>query len=261
MPRLARQKSNTGIYHLMLRGTNKQQIFHDEQDYIKFLTTLERYRKEAGFTVYGWCLMGNHVHLLIKEGKEELSLTMKRIGVSFAKYYNWKYNASGHLFQDRYRSENIENEGYLISVIRYIHRNPVKAGMVQSPKDWRWSSCKDYFCNTNCSPLLVETDLVLGYFSETKEKAVKAFIDYNLMDNEDKYMDDDDVRHIARFTDEMAHDAIKKLIDGLEIANIKSLPKLQRTQIISRIKTIRGVTQRQISRILGLPLSLINRAE
>jgi len=85
--RQAREKGSSGIYHIMLRGTNRQEIFHDEDDSFRFLETLNRYKKKAEIEVYGWCLMGNHAHLLFKEGKEELSITMKRIEVSYASYY------------------------------------------------------------------------------------------------------------------------------------------------------------------------------
>ncbi|MBT2661630.1 transposase [Bacillus sp. ISL-45] len=80
MPREARRKSASGVYHVMLRGANRQEIFHDEEDRMKFLDILKKYKWIAGFTMYAWCLMGNHVHLLLREGEEELAATMKRIG-------------------------------------------------------------------------------------------------------------------------------------------------------------------------------------
>jgi len=90
MPRKARVKSASGIYHVMLRGANRQEIFHDDDDCIKFLDTLKKYKMKTEMEVYAWCLMSNHVHLLLKEGNEDISITMKRIGVSFVAYYNWK---------------------------------------------------------------------------------------------------------------------------------------------------------------------------
>ena len=141
MSRHAREKSKSGIYHIILRGANKQELFHDDEDKSRFLETLDRYKMESKLKVYGWCLMGNHVHLLIGEGKENLSVTMKRIGVSFVAFYNWKYNTTGHLFQDRFKSENVEDDEYLVTVIRYIHQNPVNAGLTGKPSEWKWSSC------------------------------------------------------------------------------------------------------------------------
>ena len=145
MPRRAREKSESGIYHIILRGANRQEIFHDDDDSTRFLETIEKYKKQVEIIVYGWCLMSNHLHMLLGEGKEELSITMKRIGVSFAWYYNWKYRTTGHLFQDRFASEIVDSDVYLMTVIRYIHQNPVKAGLVKCPLDWKLSSCAGYY--------------------------------------------------------------------------------------------------------------------
>ena len=100
MPRGAREKSEIGIYHIMIRGANRQEIFHDDEDNLRILETLNKIKATSEIKVYGWCLMGNHVHLLLGEGKEDLSVTMKRIGVSYVWYYNRKYKTTGHLFQD-----------------------------------------------------------------------------------------------------------------------------------------------------------------
>ncbi len=140
MPRIARQKSKSGIYHIMLRGTNRQEIFHEDEDNIRLLETLDRYREKNKVKVYGWCLMGNHAHLLIEEENDDLSIIIKRINISYAWFYNWKYNTIGHLFQDRYRSENIEDNQYIMTVLRYIHQNPVKAGMAKKAGEWKWRS-------------------------------------------------------------------------------------------------------------------------
>ena len=91
MPRQARDKSNSGIYHIMLRGINQQQIFEDEQDYKKFLSILEECKAICEYKIYAYCLMGNHIHLLIETGKEDCSLVMKRICTRFVYWYNLKY--------------------------------------------------------------------------------------------------------------------------------------------------------------------------
>jgi len=179
MPRRAREKSQSGIYHVILRGVNRQEIFHDDSDNIRFLETLERYKKKVKIKVHGWCLMGNHVHLLLEEGNEQLSTTIKRIGISFVWYYNLKYNAVGHLFQDRYKSEKVESDEYLMTVIRYIHQNPVKAGVVKKPKQWKWSSYKGY-CGERLHPTgLLNSELILSIFSKDKNTAVTRFKKFN----------------------------------------------------------------------------------
>ena len=144
MPRAAREKSSTGIYHVMLRGINHQIIFEDDEDYQKYLQTLKTYQEKSGYIIYAWCLMGNHLHLLVKEETEDLGIAFKRIGASYVYWYNWKYGRRGHFFQDRFKSEAVEDDSYFLTVIRYIHQNPLKAGIVKDITDYRWSSYGEY---------------------------------------------------------------------------------------------------------------------
>ena len=135
MPRQARKKSNSGVYHIMLRGINRQLIFEDDEDMQRFIETLKRYKDECGYSLYAFCLMGNHIHLLLKEGEEPISTILKRIAGSYVYWYNWKYGRSGHLFQDRFKSEPVEDDAYFLTVLRYIHQNPVKARICKKA-DW-----------------------------------------------------------------------------------------------------------------------------
>jgi putative transposase len=258
MPRRAREKSESGIYHVMLRGANRQEIFHDDEDNIRFLETLARYKKASKIKVLGWCLMGNHVHILIKEGQEELSTTMKRIGVSYSWYYNCKYKSTGHLFQDRYRSEKVNSDKYLLTVIRYIHQNPFKAGIVKRPVDWNWSSCRGYYGDNIYPSELLDYEFILSIFSDNRELAIKEFIAFNELECETECLDENRSR---RLTDEEAKLEVARIIPINEIAVLKSMPKLQRDPIIMRIKEIEGLTQRQVSRILGVAPNLIFRTK
>ena len=97
---------------------------------------------------------------------------MKRIGVSFVWYYNWKYKTTGHLFQDRYKSEKIESDEYLLTVIRYIHQNPVKAKIVKRAEEWRWSSCLGYYGKRVYPEALLDSNLILRMFSEDRNIAI-----------------------------------------------------------------------------------------
>lgn len=153
MPRQPRKKSNTGIYHIMLRGINRQSLFEDDHDRYKFVRILDTCREEAVgnerirmFDVYAWVIMGNHVHLVLRFLGEDSSMqhVMKRICVAYAYYYNQKNERIGPVFQDRYRSEPIEDERYLFNVVRYVHMNPVKAGMCDDPIEYSWSSYREY---------------------------------------------------------------------------------------------------------------------
>jgi len=138
--RRLREKSNSSIYHIILRGINKQDIFHDAEDKMRLIETLIYYKNICEYEIYGYCLMDNHIHFLIKEVKETISQAIKRVGVSYVYWYNLKHQRNGHLFQDRFKSEKIEDDRYLLTVLRYIHQNPIKAGIVADVAKYKWSS-------------------------------------------------------------------------------------------------------------------------
>lgn len=156
MPRRARGRSDSGVYHVMLRGINRQDIFCDDDDRERFIETLIRYKDLCGYKIYGYCLMSNHIHLLIKEEKETISQSIKRIGVSYVYWFNMKHERYGHLFQGRFKSENVEDDRYLLVALRYIHQNPVEAGIVEEAAYYRWSSYAEY---VGQSGILTDIDL------------------------------------------------------------------------------------------------------
>jgi len=130
-----------------MRGINRQRIFEDDEDdedYERFIETLKSYKALSGYEIYAYCLMGNHFHLLLKVGKEDLELVVKRIAGSYVYWYNLKYGRCGHLFQDRYKSEVVEEDPYLLTVIRYIHQNPIKAGLCNCVSEYKYSSYGEY---------------------------------------------------------------------------------------------------------------------
>jgi putative transposase len=251
-------KSRSGIYHIMLRGANRQEIFHDDEDCSKFLDLLHIYKLKTEVEIYSWCLMSNHVHLLLKEGNEDVSATMKRIGVSYVSYYNWKYRTSGHLFQDRFKSENVENVRYLLTVVRYIHQNPIKAEMVRRVDEWRWSSCRHYYGTHDEGRKLLDSDSIFGMFSGDNILARERFKEFNEKVNQDQCLHHD--MNKSRLTDEEARDVIKNLLNDTEIAQVKSLPRIQRNEILQKTKKIKGLSQRQTARILGVSRTLISKA-
>lgn len=258
MPRKPRIKSRNGIYHVILRGANKQEIFHDARDNMKFLDIFKKYAKEAGMRVYAWCLMNNHVHLLVKEGDEGLSVTMKRIAVSYVAYYNLKYQTTGHLFQDRFKSESVDSRRYFMTVIRYIHQNPVKAGIIKKVDGWRWSSCPAYYGQNDYPGDLLDSEKVLQMISEDTELAIQKFKEFNEKRGEEECMDEGWKRR--RKTDEQAREEMNQLLSGMTIPQVKSLPKSDRDEILRKMRIIEGLSQRQAARILGISPSLIKKA-
>ncbi|MBQ5759363.1 MAG: transposase, partial [Schwartzia sp.] len=125
MPRQPRTPGE--FFHVVVRGIGRQILFENDDDRRKYLALLEKYQEENDITLMAYCLMDNHVHLLIRDNNGSLSLFMKQMGVSYALYYNRKYERVGHLFQDRYKSEVVDREEYLLTAYRYILNNPVKA--------------------------------------------------------------------------------------------------------------------------------------
>ena len=177
MARNPREKSKTGIYHVMMRGIDKRNIFLLEADYEKFLYYIEKAKKKSDFSLLAYCFMTNHVHLLIKEGLEEIGDTIKRISVGYAQYHNRRYGRTGHLFQNRYQSEVVNDDKYLLVVLLYIHQNPLKAKIVNTIYDYKWSSYTDYIHHKSS---LVDTDIVMNYFRGTED-----FINFHNQKNSD----------------------------------------------------------------------------
>ena len=145
----------------MLRGIKRQIIFENDGDRHYFMTVLKACKEISGFKLHAFCLMSNHVHLLIEPAEEPLSMIFKRIGTRYAVWYNRKYQRAGHLFQDRFRSENIETEQYYLTALRYILQNPMKAGMEARPGTYRWSS---YLAYENGSGSITDTQFATDLF-------------------------------------------------------------------------------------------------
>ncbi len=249
MPRAAREKSSTGIYHVMLRGINHQIIFEDDEDYQKYLETLKTYQEKSGYIIYAYCLMSNHIHLLVKEETEDLGIAFRRIGASYVYWYNWKYGRRGHLFQDRYKSELVENDSYFLTAIRYIHQNPLKANIVNDIADYRWGSYGEYIGE----PGICDTDFALNMFSTDRVKAINLFEEFNLAENQDQCLDyDQDVR----LNDTEASDFIRSISGVQRPTEILRFDKGKRNEVIKACKE-KGMSFRQIERLTGVSFGVI----
>jgi len=146
MPRELRSLVENGIYHVISKSVNETDIFKENEDYSMFYELLRYYMKKFNIKIFSYCLMKNHYHLLLKIQNVNLSNFIHAINFRYAQYFNKKYLRKGHLFQNRFKSYLIDTEGYLANVSRYIHLNPVEAGIVDKPGNYYWSSYK-YFIN------------------------------------------------------------------------------------------------------------------
>lgn len=260
MARTLRSKSETGIYHVMMRGVNHQIIFENPRDYTRFLELLNQMVHPAdeynnplppSCSIYAYCLMPNHVHILLKEEHEALSSVVKRISAAYALYYNKKYGRVGHLFQDRFKSENVNDGSYFFTLIRYIHQNPVAAGLSEDVAGYTWSSWQEYegksqqpICKTspvlNRIPIAELRELV----NEPLPKTVRI-LDY---DKSNCFATDDEVREylMERY--------------GLRTpADVQLISKNRRDEILNNVKEF-GASIRQLERLTGIGFSIIRRA-
>ena len=164
MARRPRIEFEGGFYHVITRGNQRQKIFHEEKDFLKYLEFLGDYKDRYGFWVYAYVLMGSHVHLLIETGRVPLSKILQGINQRFTMYFNRRYGTVGHLFQGRYKAILCDRDAYLLSLVKYLHYNPVRGGVVRGPEAYRWSSHREYIgVNKNG---FADTGLVLGMFSK-----------------------------------------------------------------------------------------------
>ena len=248
MARTTRKKSQTAIYHIMLRGINQQQIFIEDEDYYKFLRVLKDCKEICGFELYAYCLMGNHVHLLIKEGKETIDNILKRVGSRFVYWYNIKYDRKGHLFQDRFRSEPVDDQSYFNTVLVYIHQNPKNGGICKDLGDYKFSSYNEYINKS----YITDTEFVLSYWD------VETFKEYNQLPLKHRCLDISEIS-AARVTDEQAVKIIKRVT---KCENPSEFQKIDEDKKRKYLKTLnsKGISIRQLNRLTGIPKGIIERA-
>ncbi|HAK59545.1 MAG TPA: hypothetical protein DCO77_04070 [Nitrospiraceae bacterium] len=176
MPRQARLDVPGALHHIIVRGNNRADIFTDDQDRARFLQRLGQNIVEAKCSVYAWVLMSNHVHILFRSGRKGLSAVMRKLLTWYAIYYNRRQRRSGHLFENRYKSILCEEERYFLALIRYVHVNPVRAGIVKTLDEldrYPWSGHSAVMGKQTYH--WMDTDYVLQQFGTKKRAARKEY--------------------------------------------------------------------------------------
>lgn len=162
------------FYHITSRGNARQDIFKGDSERIKFLSYLESATKRYGAVIHVYCLMGNHYHILLETPLGNLSQIMHHINGAYTTYFNIKRQSSGHLFQGRYKAIVIDANEYAAELSRYIHLNAIRAGIVDSPEQYRWSSYRCYVGKEKI-PKWLKLNFILGYFDKRKSIAKKKY--------------------------------------------------------------------------------------
>lgn len=262
MARIPRIVSGTGIYHVMMRGINRQNIFEDTDDYVRFreiLLQMVNPTDENGqllparCTFYAYCLMTNHVHLLIRENAENIGDVIKRIGISYAKHFNKKYQHYGHLFQDRYKSEPVNDATYFFTLLRYIHQNPVAAGITKSVNVYEWCSWNEYE-QADCGvPLICNVSHVLARMplAELRELVNEPLL-------KTATILDFDSGGISRSDEDVK--AFLSTSFGLRQPSDIQLYNRERRDDIIREAKLFGASIRQLVRLTGISFSIIRTA-
>ena len=244
MPRLPRIESKTGFYHVMLRGNARQILFESDADRLAFLHYLDRAIDEPDYALIAWCLMDNHVHLLVYDPEGKTAVVVKRFATSYAMRFNRRADRVGHVFQGRYRCQPIDSERQLLEVVRYIHNNPVEAG-VCAARDYPWSSYSEYVgdsvrCETE--PVLEMLGGPTAFESFCAEKTTCAY----------------EPVFGKRPTEEQLIEVARSLLDVDDPSMVKTLPIGERNLLLLRLRD-GGFSIRQTERVTGVGRGAVER--
>ena len=263
MARKNRILSSIGIYHVMIRGINRQLIFDDDSDYRKFLMIMSDMiypKSELGQLLppycafYAYCLMPNHVHLLVHEKSERLPSIMKQIAQRYAKYYNSKYEHFGHVFQDRYKSEPVNTSAYFLTLLRYIHQNPVASALCKDVESYEWSSWHEFTGDPRQNSNLCAVRPVLKSFplEDLREQV------YTPLQKALRVLDYDMPR--TELTDEAIEEFLMSNYGLDHPTDLQKFAKKERDAILKATKDFGG-SIRQIARITSLGFSIVKNAK
>ncbi|MDO8282839.1 MAG: transposase [Thermodesulfovibrionia bacterium] len=244
MARRPRIEFNGAFYHIIIRGNQKQKIFKGKNDFLKYLEILTGYKQRYKFLLYSYVLMSNHLHLLIETQSFPLSKILQGINQSYTMYFNKRYKTVGHLFQGRYKAILCDRDGYLLSLIKYIHLNPVRAEMTKRPDEYPWSSHQCY-AGKAVSGDPVDTDQVLRMFSEDKTAARKLYRAYM---GDGISVDKDDIYNIADqrvLGDERFIEKVMDMCD-VELVHEKREREYTLDEIAKVVEKVHGITLKQI---------------
>ena len=228
-----------------MRGINQQRLFEEPDDFEQFLVILKEVKELSAFELFAYCLLDNHLHLLIKEGTESLGQVFRRIGARYVYWFNWKYQRSGHLFQDRFMSKPVTTDNYFASVLAYIYNNPLEAGLCNKAEDYRWSSRR-----------------LLGHGGIINEARLFEIISQEDIEELQKNRAEEQILGVKnnpqRLTDDAAADKMRVLYGIKSTTELQSLDREMQTQVCIGLHT-QGVSVRQFARLAGLGRRIVER--
>ncbi|MDR1422335.1 MAG: transposase [Coriobacteriales bacterium] len=253
MTRSARQISETGVYHVVFRGVNHCHLFEQDSDHIRFLEIVKSAKEKQAFDIYAYCLMSNHVHLLLREDNPyDLPQIMRRILAPYAGWFNRAYKRSGALISNRYTSEPVTTDSHLLTVLRYIHQNPASAGMVKAPGDYRWSSYSDYL---GVKGSITATGMVLGMFSDNEQRAVEGFKEFH----EKSVTQSPSIPEGKKLSKDEVLVGIRAALGGIEPLSLPAIDSRDERDRLLLMLRSKGYSIRQIERATGVSRGIVTR--
>lgn len=255
MPRTKRKRSATSIYHVVIKGADHQLLFEESSDYRKYLSFLEYYKSQCHFELFAYCLMSNHVHLLLRLSPDfPLETIFRRLNTAYAVWFNMKYNRTGFVQNGRYYSEPVEDEHYVLATTRYIHYNPTNAGLENAPgSSYPWTSYYDYLNFSVSAPSLTDTSYLFQLLGSSEHFFQ---LHTTATDSSVQILDIHTIRR--RLPDDVAADIIFKISGCRNTTEFQKLSLLNRNHFIRLIHQ-KGVSIRQINRLTGTPKGVIDR--
>jgi putative transposase len=272
MPRKPRIYYEGALYHVMVRGNNGEKVFEKEEEKEAYINIIKKYKKRYKFNIYAYCLMDNHAHLLIEVKEVPLSKIMQGIQQVFTQRYNKKYNRTGHIFQQRYKSILCQKEAYLFSLIKYIHYNPVKAKKTEN-LEYKWSSHNEY---TKYQNDFIDIEYILSMLGTSKNKAIKEYKKQMQIEDkikeEDYKIRDEEIEEIIEGTGKIKikritlEEVIKNAIEYYEIERkeLESGKRVKRINnarkaIVILAKELTEESNKEMSKALGISESGISK--
>ena len=253
MARSSREVSPTGYYHIMMRGINKEMIFKNNFDKKNFLSLTEE-KVEEDVSIVAFCIMDNHVHLILKGGLEDIAVSMKRINTSFAMRINRSLDRVGHVFQDRFKSEIIHNEEHLLCAIRYVHNNPVKAGIVKNPQQYDWSSYSHFIQGKSNLLNSTEIERIMDRIGTKKQ-----FQDFHKIEDEIRFIDTkEELDKLEYLKAQRIISDYHKSKGDLESGNLRSNSD-EMAQLIGLLMENTDLSIRKVSELLEISRSSVHR--
>ncbi len=263
------------IFHVSARGNGRQTIFFDSQDWNKFLDILGELKRIRPFKLYAYCLMGNHIHLLIEPSGPKLSLIMGLLLARYAKYLNARFKRNGHVFQNRFHARLCGKDSYFQQVIRYIHLNPVEAGLADEPSRWPYSGHLEYLGKSTRH--LIDQEQLLSMLGSDIRTARAAYSQFVLGALKDDYLSVGETEDLSNARESDIHfKAVQVHVNEKSLDEICAEFKPISLEILrssSKVRTVcrarhrfiacafaAGYSLTEVAAYLGLSLSAVSKA-